>query len=262
MSGGLDGSNGGEPTKAAEDAKLPTPVASKPSSRNPTPALPSPGSGLVPLRGSSGNTTTPTLSMPHPKRFSHVDINKRFLEKNSQGPSGSHTPAASSVAKAASTIRAYNTAISLETHQTESFVEKPVLQTAPSHSRLVTAKLTADTPRSSTAGPGWSRPSSTNSSVAGAPGSGANVKPPSTPAPASGTPLPTPVGKIIRPQPRSADSVVSLSRKDSSTEPAWRSPVATVSTVGKLDGVQSEFPTAAEVAQGLLTSKMFMMSQI
>lgn len=107
---GVDGvqevRNGGESTKDAEDAKLSTPVASKPSSRNPTPALPSPGSGLVPLRGSSGNTTTPTLSMPHPKRFSHVDINKRFLEKNSQASSGSHPPVASSVAKAASTIRA------------------------------------------------------------------------------------------------------------------------------------------------------------
>ncbi|KIP11440.1 hypothetical protein PHLGIDRAFT_124843 [Phlebiopsis gigantea 11061_1 CR5-6] len=234
--GGVDGvqevSNSREVSKDAEDAKLPTPTASKPSSRNPTPALPSPGSGLVPLRGGPGNTTTPTLSMPHPKRFSHVDINKRFLEKNSQASSGSHPPAASSVAKTASAI------------------QKPALQTAPSHSRLVTAKLTADTTRLSTTGPGWSRPSSTNSSVAAAPASGSSAKP--TPAPASsashGT-LPTPPGKIIQPQPRSADSATSLTRKDSSGKPAWRSPVTSVSTVGQLDGVQNEFPTAAEVAQ-------------
>ena len=97
--------NGEGSASKATDAKLLTPVASKPASRDTTPALPSPGSGLVPLRGSSGNNSTPTLNMPHPKRFSHVDINKRFLEKNSQASSGSHVSAASSVAKAASSIR-------------------------------------------------------------------------------------------------------------------------------------------------------------
>lgn len=98
-------SDDGSASKAA-DAKQATAVASKPSSRGPTPALPSPGSGLVPLRGSASTPSAPTLSMPHPKRFTHVDINKRFLEKNSQLASTSHAPAASSATKAASSIRA------------------------------------------------------------------------------------------------------------------------------------------------------------
>ena len=90
----------------ATDAKEATPVASKPTSRNASPALPSPGSGLVPLRGSASSSNVPTLNMPHPKRFSHVDINKRFLEKASQAASTSHAPAASTVAKTPAATRA------------------------------------------------------------------------------------------------------------------------------------------------------------
>lgn len=101
-----EGGSHEESASKAADAKQATAVASKPASRGATPALPSPGSGLVPLRGSSSNSAAPTLSMPHPKKFSHVDINKRFLEKNSQVAGGSHTPAASTVTKAASSVRA------------------------------------------------------------------------------------------------------------------------------------------------------------
>jgi hypothetical protein len=85
------------------DAKQATPVASRPASRDASPALASPGSGLTPLRGSS-SSTAPTLNMPHPKRFSSVDINKRFLEKNSQVASASHVPT-TSVSKTPSSIR-------------------------------------------------------------------------------------------------------------------------------------------------------------
>lgn len=99
------GSDDGLASKAT-DASQATAVASKPSSRGPTPALPSPGSGLVPLRGSTGTPSTPILSMPHPKRFAHVDINKRFLEKNSQHASTSHVPTTSNVTKTVSSSRA------------------------------------------------------------------------------------------------------------------------------------------------------------
>lgn len=105
VNGVQDMDNGDGSASKAADAKLPLPVASKPTSRDATPALPSPGSGLVPLRGSSGSTVTPILNMPNPKRFSHVDINKRFLEQNSQSSTGSHTPVTSSVAKTANSIR-------------------------------------------------------------------------------------------------------------------------------------------------------------
>lgn len=72
-----------------------TPSASKPAS----PALPSPSPATVPSRPSSGAPSAPTLSMPHPKKFSHVDINKRFLEKNSATSSSSLTPSISSTSK-------------------------------------------------------------------------------------------------------------------------------------------------------------------
>ncbi|EKM60853.1 uncharacterized protein PHACADRAFT_155971 [Phanerochaete carnosa HHB-10118-sp] len=223
--------DGGSASKAA-DARQATAVASKPSSRGSTPALPSPGSGLVPLRGSSGTTSAPILSMPHPKRFTHVDINKRFLEKNSQLASTSHAPATSSAIKTASSI------------------QKPALQTTPSHSKLVTAKLTADTPRSSTTGPGWSRPSSTSSSIAATPAVSSSAKPTpaTTPATGHGAPLPVPTGKVIQPQPRTADSPAVL-RKDGTNKPAWRSTPTTVVSAPRPDSVQNEFPTAAEVAQ-------------
>ncbi len=85
--------------------------------RDASPALSSPGSGLVPLRGTPLNGSTPpannapTISMPHPKKFSHVDINKRFLGKNSATSSTSQTPSASGVSKPGSAIRMYIAAL-------------------------------------------------------------------------------------------------------------------------------------------------------
>ena len=88
-------------------------VVSKPSSpaKDATPALPSPGPSLVPLRSSSTNglssstSGTPTLSMPHPKKFSHSDINKRFLEKNSPSSSGSQASSTPSISKPGTAVR-------------------------------------------------------------------------------------------------------------------------------------------------------------
>ena len=99
----------GSPQQPADEVA----AVSKPSSpaKDATPALPSPGSSLVPLRASNSNgsasttSTVPALSMPHPKKFSHSDINKRFLEKNSPGSSASQTPSAPSLNKPGSLAR-------------------------------------------------------------------------------------------------------------------------------------------------------------
>ena len=63
-----------------------------------TPARPS----LVPL-GSSNVQPTPSPSVgPHPKRFSAVNINKKFLEKTTASGLPANTSSASSMAKAGS----------------------------------------------------------------------------------------------------------------------------------------------------------------
>ncbi|KAI0639145.1 hypothetical protein C8Q77DRAFT_1044914 [Trametes polyzona] len=198
-----------------------------------SPAPSSPASGLSTTKGgsqtpaTSGQAGTPPLSMPHPKKFSHVNINKKFLEKTSAS-SPSHTFAASPVTKTASTS------------------QKPVLQTSTSHPRLVTAKLTA-TPQPSTAGPGWSRPSSAVPSAAPTPLPANSAKPsPSPLATPGGAPLPPPVGKVIQPQPRSSQDAVPQ-RKDASAKPVWGNTKPNAANPVKLD---NDFPTAAEVAQG------------
>ncbi|KAF7789230.1 hypothetical protein EIP86_000171 [Pleurotus ostreatoroseus] len=225
----------GSSNKAADE------VAAGSKSASPTkdaaPALPSPGSGLVPLRGSAANGSSPgapsgpTISMPHPKKFSHSDINKRFLEKNSPASGAIQTPSTPSINKPGSAI------------------QKPALQTASSHSRLVTAKLTAEGPRSTITGPGWSRPPSTSSSSGPAQPVGTTSKP--SPGPTPGTTpaaVPPPPGKIIQPQPRGFNES-GTSRRDNATRPAWgaaaKAPSAPISSAD----LSQDFPTAAEVAQ-------------
>ncbi|KAI0359130.1 hypothetical protein OH77DRAFT_1137926 [Trametes cingulata] len=171
--------------------------------------------------------------MPHPKKFSHVNINKKFLEKTSAS-TPSHTSAASPVTKTASTS------------------QKPVLQTAPSHSRLVTAKLTA-TPQPSIAGPGWSRPSSAVPSTAPTPLPAASTKAsPGPPGVVGGAPLPPPVGKVIQPQPRPSQDVVPQ-RRESTGRPVWGNAKGGIVPTPKVDSAPADFPTAAEVAQGRVT---------
>lgn len=132
-------------------------------------------------------------------------------------------------------------------------IEKPVLQQASSHSRLVTTKLTATPPTSTTTGPGWSRPSSTVSSGAPTPLSSTNVKPPSagsTPAPGHPAPLPAPLGKIIQPQPRNIPEQLGNSvKKDASGKSAWGNAKVAVASANN-QSTPTDFPTAAEVAQG------------
>ncbi|OCH96653.1 hypothetical protein OBBRIDRAFT_765594 [Obba rivulosa] len=204
-----------------------------------TPSTPSPGAGSVPLKASSANGapfgqgSTPTLSMPHPKKFTHVNINKKFLEKTSSASSPGQTPSVSATTKAGSSN------------------QKPVLQSLPSHSRLVTAKLTATPQPSTTTGPGWSRPSSAVPSSTPTPSSATAPKPLTLPAAASGhaPPQPPPAGKVIQPQPRAASEALT-SIKEGSSKPAWGNAKALAAIVNKPDLAQLDFPTAAEVAQG------------
>ena len=123
-----------------------------------------------------------------------------------------------------------------------------------SHSRLVDAKL-AKLPSSSTStSTGWTRPSSTTPSLTPSPGSGGTSSvPPSAPAPVShGPPLLPYVGKVIQPQHRGAIQSSSRSKPEStngSSKPVWRNVKQGESATTGI-GVQNEFPTAAEVAQG------------
>ncbi len=123
-----------------------------------------------------------------------------------------------------------------------------------SHSRLVDAKL-AKLPSSTAAtSTGWTRPSSTTPTLAPSPVSGGmSLVPPPAPAPVShGPPLLPHVGKVIQPQHRGAVQSPSRSKPEStngSSKPAWRSVKHGESAATGI-GVQNEFPTAAEVAQG------------
>jgi serine/arginine repetitive matrix protein 2 len=126
-----------------------------------------------------------------------------------------------------------------------------------SHSRLVTTKLTKLPSSSTSTGPGWTRPPSTTPSLAPSPVSG-GVSSASPPAPAPiphGPPQLPHSGKVIQPQPRGALQIPSTPKPEpinGSGKPAWRNvkPGGTSSGAGPPPGVQSEFPTAAEVAQG------------
>ncbi|KAL7285720.1 hypothetical protein ACG7TL_000825 [Trametes sanguinea] len=228
------------PTDGATDAPeafKPVQDASERSAGQPSPAPSSPASGVSTTKSGpqppsvSGQSNPPPLSMPHPKKFSHVNINKKFLEKTSAS-TPSHPHSASPVTK---------TPISSQ---------KPALQTSTSHPRLVTAKLTATPQPSTTTGPGWSRPSSAVSSTAPTPLSAGSSKASPAPAPAAGgAPLPPPVGKVIQPQPRSVQDTAPQ-RRDAPNKPAWGNTRASAPSAPKLDGVRNDFPTAAEVAQG------------
>ncbi|KAI0374436.1 hypothetical protein BV20DRAFT_987685 [Pilatotrama ljubarskyi] len=206
-----------------------------------SPAPSSPASGLSSTKGGtstpsvSAHTNPPPLSMPHPKKFSHVNINKKFLEKTSAS-TPSHTSAASPVTKTASAS------------------QKPVLQSAPSHSRLVTAKLTA-TPQPSIAGPGWSRPSSAVPSTAPTPLPAASNKASPGPNATAGGPAllsPQPVGKAIQQQSRPSQDAAPQ-RREATARPVWGGAKGAVVPSPKIDSAKADFPTAAEVAQGRVT---------
>ncbi|KAK7058291.1 hypothetical protein VNI00_001922 [Paramarasmius palmivorus] len=195
-------------------------------------------STLVPLGSSSSQGTTPA---PQPKRFSAVNITKKFLEKN--GPNSSSIPTASPFSSLKS----------------GSSTSKPIAPSTTSHPRLITTKLTANPQLSSSSGPGWSRPSSVTPPVANANATTPNgtthpIQNSSTKATnsaVSGPPQPPLPGKVIQPQPRTAAASIGLNKNSSagssSSKPAWASmrPVSS-----NTRAPFSDFPTAAEVAQG------------
>lgn len=115
-----DGENGvqqgtlvqGSPTKGVDEAaSLPKPDGPQADSLS---ASPSPASSSTPLRGAvpngqpaPGTTNAPTLSMPHPKKFSSVNINKKFLERSSSSTGNVQTASTSLSSKVGSTARAF-----------------------------------------------------------------------------------------------------------------------------------------------------------
>ncbi|KAI5829426.1 hypothetical protein K523DRAFT_274556 [Schizophyllum commune Tattone D] len=197
-----------------------------PDGAAPSPATPARPS-LVPLGGGSHASST-----PQHKKFSTVDINKKFWKQTAAGPGAPSTSSPSSASK--------------PSNGGASTIARPAVQTATSHSRLVTAKLTATPQPSTTTGPGWSRPgSAAPSHTSSAPSPNPQSQPvPGAPTPGSSAAPALPhAGKVIQPQPRSA--VASKDGPAGGKGPVWgavkRPSEATFGT--------SDFPTAAEVAQ-------------
>lgn len=161
-----------------------------------------------------------------PKRYSTVNISKKFLEKNSATTSPSSSAPSASVPKSICPSLVYflgHCKIFTIYLLARTPTQTPASQ---SHSKLVTAKLTA--PATSSATQGWSRPAST-----AAPSSSS---PPPNPAP------PVTSQKSLHPQQRPPNA-----HKDPS-KPAWGSLKSTSSNT-RIPSA-ADFPTAAEVAQG------------
>jgi serine/arginine repetitive matrix protein 2 len=205
----------------------------------------------------AASTTVVSSSTVPPKKFSAVKINKRFMEQNSSAPGASQTLSSSPSSKIASTTGTFHTVrITAHFPRLMSCLAKSPPPPATSHPRLVT-KLTKLPSSSAGTSPGWTRPSSTVPSLAPSPVSGGvSVAPPPAPAPVSHGPPQLPhIGKVIQPQPRGAIQTPSASKSEyanGSSKPAWRNVRQGGSTtgIGPPPGVQSEFPTAAEVALG------------
>jgi serine/arginine repetitive matrix protein 2 len=181
------------------------------------------------------------------------------MEKNSPTPGASQIPSSSPSSKIAGTTGESPSLCILQVNSlpTKGLAKSPP-PSAPSHSRLVTTKLTKLPSSSTGTGTGWTRPPSTTPSLAPSPVSGtvSSAAPPLAPAPISHGPPQLPhVGKVIQPQPRGAIQAPLAPKPEpsnGSSKPAWRN----VRQSGNNSGpepppeVQSEFPTAAEVAQG------------
>ncbi|KAJ3736928.1 hypothetical protein DFJ43DRAFT_1048471 [Lentinula guzmanii] len=196
-----------------------------------------------------GSTSTQAVQ---PKKYNPSNINKKFLEKNS-------TSSTAAPALGSNSVRLGG---------------RPPLQTSSSssHPRLVTTKLTATAQLAPPPAPGWSRSSSitppvVNSSVS-APNSTSSLTPPSSQTTASVSVPAVPqlphAGKVIQPQPRSLGLGQAIHRDGghaaglSQGKPAWGNvnPAAAASATRADARTQSDFPTAAEVAQGRSKSQM------
>lgn len=193
-------------------------------------ASPAPSHQSPPPGNSSSQAAFPNLP---PKKFSAVNINKKFLQKTS---ATSSTPSA--------------TSSHISTAKSGSPTPRLAVQPSGSHSRLVTAKLTSTPQLSATTGSSWSRPSSATPSATSTTPAPSNAQQPQPSLPIPPAPQLAHVGKVIQPQPRStASSTALLTKKDGlPAKPAWRNSKPT-SGVSFTDNA-TDFPTAAEVAQG------------
>lgn len=225
-----------DPAPEAAPAAVDKPPANAPEPAAPSPATPARPS-LVPLGG--GTSTSHASSTPtsaHPKKFSTVNINKTFWKQTVAPPGAASTSSPSSTSK--------------PSNGGAGVIARPAVQTATSHSRLVTAKLTATAQPSITTGPGWSRPGSAAPSHASTapspipqPPHGAQPTPGVPPISTSGAPALPHAGKVIQPQPRSV-----VAPKDGL--PGGKAPVwGNVKRANEASLGTNDFPTAAEVAQ-------------
>ncbi|KAG2156468.1 uncharacterized protein EDB93DRAFT_913624 [Suillus bovinus] len=190
-----------------------------------------------------------SLAAPHPKKFTSVNINKKFLLKNSCS-SGSATTSSNHVPVVKSGSPA---------------PVRPVAPPISTHSRLVTTKLTAAPVLSTTTGPGWSRPPSAAPPVSSTPSTSSNGPPPQ-PLPHTAAPAPVSIpaapqlpvaGKVIQPQPRAIVSTSSTTgKKDTPSKPAWGHPKVVAPVLLPDSAGPSDFPTAAEVAHGRPSPKV------
>lgn len=203
-------------------------------SKGPVPTVGSSSAVRLTSNGTAG-TSHAGLSMPHPKKFSAVNINKKFMEKIAPLHGPSSTTSISMAAKS-------GIATPKQTPEVSSM-----------HSRLVTAKLTS-TPRPSTTGPGWSRPSSAAPSPS-TPAPPSNAGKGLVPSSSAAAPQLPHAGKVIQPQPRTSvtgasATVIVKETLSVTTRPAWGNIRTGQVTAPKADArVQNDFPTAAEVAQ-------------
>lgn len=215
---------------------------------------------LVPLGPSTAppsTSSTPT-PQPHPKRFSAVNINKKFLEKNAVSSSSLPPVSNTIVSKPGTPACGLIPHLFVSSLIHKEIASRPATQPSSSHPKLVTAKLTGASTSSTATGSGWSRPSSATPPVPAGLGGASN-----TPNSLSngvgvsgqGGLQHAGFGKVIQPQPRAAvATTVGLPDKPNSSRPVWGNVKTLANASNRLD-IQdsSNFPTAAEVAQGKFT---------
>ncbi|KAL0950847.1 hypothetical protein HGRIS_007605 [Hohenbuehelia grisea] len=234
------------------------PAAPSVASQNPASAEPTSGARptLVQLGNGPASTGSGSPATQH-KKFTAVNISKKFFEKNSTASASS--PSASS----SSGLRSTGPLL------------RPAITTATSHPRLVTTKLTANSQSSTSPGPGWSRPSSATPSASGAnpsptpsvpngaslfpQGSSASSLAPGASSMSSAPQLPH-VSKLVQPQPRVplAHSAVSATAQKGGVggKTVWGNVKVAQSSPAPDSKVQNDFPTAAEVAQATTPVKL------
>ncbi|KIJ45757.1 hypothetical protein M422DRAFT_67178 [Sphaerobolus stellatus SS14] len=219
---------------------------SKPDSDGGNASSDRPSSQAQAYTQSTSSTSTPPLSttqqhQPPLKRFTSVNITKRFLEKTSS-QSGTSLGGGSS--------SAHSSGLGSSTVSGQLRGNSPVSRSpstdrpASSSSRLVTAKLTAvPQPSSSTAG--WLRP------PAQTPGSSAAPTPPSTSPQPNANELLSTMKRRPGESPVLNGSASLFSGAQSSNKPVWRRvPAPPPGRTPVVSDNPEDFPTAAEAVHG------------